>query len=243
LKYILLVVSSLMVANAATITNLTDSGSSTANIQYNFTVNNGGNPSVATFLNGDDPDELEHDAVSTSIVNGLIVDALDLDVALTPSAVTSSRVTSYFTGVTQTYNPTFAANHSLQYTITVQSSAGSNSFTGTGSTLNLNVLSLANFAALLNSGATGRQIEISWQDTVDFLLPAAMPKDALPGQNNPQREYRWNVSTGVSGLTDLQLTLSEPAPPPPPAVPEPSTALLVGSVFVAAGMLGRRIKK
>jgi hypothetical protein len=242
LKYILLVASSLMIANAATITNLTDSGSSTANIQYQFFVNNGGNASGEAFLNGSDPNSLLHAAVSTSITDGLIVDDLDLDVTLTPSALSWSRVASYFSGVTQTYNPTFAANHSLQYTINVSSSAGTNSYVGTGSTLNLDVLSLVNFAALLNSGATSRQIAISWQDTVDFLLPTAMPKDALPGIN-PSREYRWDVSAGVSGLTDLQLTLSEPAPPPPPAVPEPSTALLVGSVFVAAGMLGRRIKK
>jgi hypothetical protein len=242
LKSLLLVASSMIVANAATITNLIDSGSATANIQYHLFVNNGGNAGGAAFLNGLDPNSLLHAAVSTSITNGLIVDDLELDVALSPSALTSSRVASYFSGVTQTYNPIFLANHSLQYTINVSSSAGTNSYVGTGSALNLDVLSLTNFAALLNSTATSRQIAISWQDTVDFILPDAMPKNALPGIN-PSREYRWNVSTGVGGLTDLQLTLSEPAPPQPPSVPEPSTALLVGSTFIAASMISRRIKK
>jgi hypothetical protein len=242
LKLYILVASSLMVANAATITNLIDTGSATANIQYHFSVNNGGNPNTAAFLNGLDPNTLSHAAVSTTITDGLIVDDVELDLTLTPSALTSSRVASYFIGVTASYNPVFTANHALQYTINVSSSGGSNSYVGTGSTVDLDVLSLLNFATLLDPSATNRQISLSWQDTVDFLLPAAMPRNSLPGQN-PDREYRWDVSTGVSGLTNLQLTLSQAAPPEPPSVPEPGTAFLLGSSLLAVGTFGIRRKK
>ena len=238
LKPFIVILTSIMAANAAIVTNYTDNTSATANIQYQHFVNNGGNQQNAAFINGSDPSNLSHSAFTAMITDGQIVDDAQLNLTLTPGALAWLRVAPYFNSTSSTYNPAFQATHGLGYTINVSSSAGSNSYAGVGSALNLDVLTLLNFATLLNSSASNRQIALSWQDTVDFVQPAAMPKDALPGGNNPSPEYRWALSAGVTGLTDLQLTLSEP-----PAVPEPGTAFLLGSSLLAVGLIGRRKRK
>jgi hypothetical protein len=237
LKTPLLLLPTLIVAaNAATITNYTDVFSPTTSIQYTLTVNNGGNPTSAQFINGPDPAILSRLAVTANIADGLIVDYADLDLTLTGASLSWSRDASTFTGVTSTWNPTFTAPHDLDYTINVSSSAGSNSYLGSGSTTNLDLLAQVNFASLLDQSATSRQITISWQDTIDFGA-SAMPKDSLPRNGT----YRWNLSSGVSSATDLQVTTSEPVPPSP--VPEPSSMFLFGSGLAAAPAVLRFRKK
>jgi hypothetical protein len=126
--------------------------------------------------------------------------------------------------------------------------------TGTysSSVSNLNIMGLLNFASLLDVGATNRQISVAWTDVVDFILPPNMPKYSPPnsisslpgGTGGNNKEYRWNVSAGVSASnTKLKLTLSTPEPPPPSEVPEPAAMFLLGSGLLAGSVLSRRWKR
>lgn len=240
MKSFVLILTSMMAANAAIVTNYTDNTSATANIQYRLFVNNGGNQQNPGFIGGTDPSSLSHAALTALIADGQIVDDAQLNLTLTPASLAWARVAPYFDNTTSTYNPAFQATHGVGYTVKVTSSAGTNTYTGVGSAVNLDILALLNFASLLDESTTNRQIALAWQDTVDFVTPAAMPKNSLPGANNPSLEYRWNLSAGVNGITALQLTLSEPSNNQPPAVPEPSTAFLLGSSLLVVGMFGHR---
>ena len=235
---ILILPTLIVAANAATITNYTDIFAPTASIQYQLTVNGGGNTGSSGFINGSDPTILTRSAVTANITDGLILDGAELYLTLTPGILNSSRDASTFIGVTSTWNPTFGAPHTTNYTVNVSSSAGSNSYVSNGSTSDLDVLGLLNFAALLDVSATNRQILVSWQDSIDFSA-SAMPRDSF---GRTAATYRWNLSSAVSGATDLQLTTST-LPPPPPEVPEPSTLLLLGSSLTSVAAVRLRKKK
>jgi hypothetical protein len=141
---------------------------------------------------------LSHTAFTASVLSDAI-----LNLTISGGRPAGSRIASYFTGLpsSATYNPTFTANRLSQYTVSVSSSAGTNTYSASGSVVDLDLLSLLNFSTLLNQSATNRSIYVAWMDTVDFLIPAAMVKgtNSLPGAN-PSRQYRWNVEASVTAL-------------------------------------------
>lgn len=240
-KFLLVLLSlSAIPANAAIISYTDPSATVIANVTYSIHVNNGGQQTSAQYI-GTDPANLSHTAFTASVEDTKILSDAVLGLTLSSSGPTGSRVASYFTGLSSsaTYNPTFTASRLPQYTVNVSSSAGANSYTASGSVVDLDILSLLNFATLLNPSATSRSIQVLWHDTVDFIIPAAMVKgpNSLPGVN-PSREYRWNVAAGLTGTTNLTLTTSDPIPEPDP-VPEPTSLLLMGSSLAILGASSR----
>ena len=228
-------------ATAATITLTDPSLTLTASVDYRIFVNNGGNQTGAGVYIGSDPANLTHTAFNVTVDDGDILSLASLDLALSSSGPSGSRIASYFVDVpsSATYDPNFTAARSPQYTVAVSSSGVANSYTGSGSVAALNLLSLVNFATLLDEANTGRTVSVNWHDGVDFVVPANMPKNAvsLPGNNGP-REYRWLVTASLTGQGQLNLETSAPHP-----VPEPASLLLMGSSLIALTVFANKFRK
>jgi hypothetical protein len=238
-KCILALPLSAMAANAALITSYTDpSLTLNANVSYSIYVNGSGNQTSATYL-GTDPVDLPHTAFTAVVEDTRVLVGTDLDLSLSSTGPTGSRIESYFTGAAASaaYNPTFAVTRSPRYTIIVSSTAGTNSYSASGSVTDLNIFGLLNFATLLDASAANRSIVVSWNDTIDYLIPATMTRNALPGTNGPQKEYRWNVAASLTGAAALTLITSDP--PSPQTVPEPASMVLIGSSFVILAACSR----
>ena len=239
------------IATAAPITLIDPSTALSASVDYRIFVNMGGNqvagsnPTSAGVFFGIDPANFSHLAFNTNLNDGELLSTASLDLDLQTSGPVGSRIASYFVGVptAATYNPVFTVNRAPSYTISVTSSLGSNSYVGTGSASGLDILSLVNFASLLDIANTSRNITVTWHDSVDFLVPPNMVKNSssLPGNNTP-KEYRWSVTAGLTGESQLNLDLSVP-PPPPVETPEPSSLLLMGSSLALLGTLTRRYRR
>jgi PEP-CTERM motif len=229
-------------ASAVTITYNDPALTLNASAQYRIFVNNGGNQTGTGSYIGTDPAGLTHTSLNAILEDVKILSSANLDLTLTPIQVTGTRIVSYFGGVPSgaTYSPVFTTARSPQYTITASSSAGSNSYSGNGSVTNLDLLSLLNFGTLLGASSTNRSVVVAWQDTIDFIVPSGMTKNAtsLPGDNGP-REYRWSVTAGLTGSAQLSLDLNDP-PEPPVATPEPATLTLLGSSLLGVAVFSRR---
>jgi hypothetical protein len=234
----ILILLSCTAALAAPVTLPDPSTTKTASVDYSIFVNNGGNQSSATYL-GTDPANLTHTAFNVSVNDGEVLSLATLDLSLSSSGnPTGTRSAPYFVGVpaSATYNPTFTAARLPQYTVSVSSSFGTNSYTGSGSVAGLDVLSLTNFATLLDETNTGRTITVTWHDLVDFTLPTSMPKNALPGATGGGKEYRWAVSAALTGQG--QFTYESAA-----ATPEPASMLLIGSSLLALSAFSGKLRK